>query len=376
MTTPSGPYGLRPGQSVWLDLCRVLAAGAVFVGHARALEVAAPGIAAGWHRAADDAVVLFFVLSGFVIAWSAQRGDGRWRSYLIDRLSRVWSAAVPLVLVVLALDLLGMRLAPDLPLYFPDWQYPKLWLYLPVHWAFLGGTWVGPMHPFSMAPYWSLAHEVWYYLLFGAVALLRGRVRLGVALACLAIMGPRLWLLLPVWWSGTWLWRWQARGGGAALSPRAARTLMAVAVALYALILLGGARDAADAASRSVYAAIGTWTGIPFDKGATAHFLADWLVALPCLLLLAGAAHARLPFGPRTGAGIRRLAAGTFTFYLLHFSLMVFARAAGWQHPGWPGFLGFVALTLALTWVGVQVGEGRRGAWRRALERLLPGRGA
>jgi peptidoglycan/LPS O-acetylase OafA/YrhL len=150
---------VNPALSVWLDLCRVIAAGVVFVGHARGLEVAPAALAPHWHRTAEDAVIAFFVISGFVIAWSARRPGTGLRDYVEARASRVFSVAIPAVLATVAIDHVGMRL--DSSFYSPDWQYPKLWLYLPFHWSFLGGTWFGAIDPFSMASYWSLPYEVW-----------------------------------------------------------------------------------------------------------------------------------------------------------------------------------------------------------------------
>lgn len=53
--------------------------------------------------------------------------------------------------------------------YVPEWQYPRPWLYIPLHLAFMGETWLGAFQPFTMAPYWSLSYEAWYYAFFGLV---------------------------------------------------------------------------------------------------------------------------------------------------------------------------------------------------------------
>ena len=247
---------MTPALSVWLDLCRVLAAAVVVFGHARALEITPRFVGLQWHRTADDAVIAFFVISGFVIAWSTAKSRGGMRGYVEARASRVYSVAIPAVLLALALDHIGMRL--DVSQYAPEWQYPKAWLYIGFHWAFLGGTWFGPMDPFSMASYWSLPYEVWYYVLFGCATILQGRARwVGVALV-LAFMGPRMWLLLPCWWVGVVLHRHIDR---LRIEPRLAWGVMALALIGY-LVFVNSVRGPRST-RRAATCTVGSTPGCP-----------------------------------------------------------------------------------------------------------------
>lgn len=358
--------GVSPALSVWLDAVRVLAALTVFVGHTRALDMAPGWVAAHWPRTGEDAVVVFFVLSGFVIAWSADRPDMTWRRYAEARASRIYSVALPAVLLALALDHVGMRLDPSL--YAVDWQYPKLWLYLPLHWLFLGGTWAGPIDPFSMKSYWSLPYEVWYYVLFGCAALLRGRARIAGVVAALAIMGPRMWLLLPCWWLGVLLYRHRGR---LAVSERLATPLMLAAVGLYVAFVALGGRGALDMESRAFYAWIDGWSPRPFVPGGTVHALTDHVVACLFALFLVGCASSTQRFPAAAVKTIRTLAAYTFSFYLIHFSVLTLFGAAGWSAPGTAAYAVIIAATLAIAWLLGQAGEARRDLYRRAIARLL-----
>lgn len=352
--------------SVWLDLCRVLAAGVVFLGHARGLGLAPEWLAAHWHRTAEDAVIAFFLISGYVVPWSTDRANTRLRGYIEARASRIYSVAIPAVLLALALDNVGMRL--DASRYDVDWQYQRLWLYLPLHWLFLGGTWIGPIDPFSMRSYWSLPYEVWYYALFGCATLLRGRSRIaGVALV-LAIMGPRLWLLLPCWWLGVLLYRHRER---LAVSKRIAPVLMLGACALYIAFVVLDGRAALDTASRVFYAWINGWSPWPFVPGGTVHALTDYAVAGLVALFLIGCSGSAHRFPTAAVALIRGLAAYSFSFYLIHFSVLVLFGAVGWSAPGTGQFVVIVLTTLIVTWLLGQVGEARRSIYRRAIARLL-----
>lgn len=352
---------MTPALSVWLDLCRVLAALAVYIGHSVALKVAPSALSLTWHRSADDAVIAFFVISGLVIAHTTRNPSGGAGRYALARLSRVYSVAVPAVLLALAIDLMGMRL--NASLYTPEWQYPRLWLYLPLHWLFLGETWFGAIQPFSMAPYWSLGYEVWYYVLFGLAMFLRGPVRWLAVVLVLGVMGPRIVLLLPVWLLGVWLQRYLP---ALRMRPRAARVLMGLAVVAYLVFFLSGLRDVTDAASRSLYLAFDRLLPTPFDPGSTVHVLSDYVVALIFAGFAIGCAHCEWNFDGAWAGAIKRLAGFTFSFYLIHFTLLLFASAMGIANPGWPAYGGLLLGVLVVTWMLAQVGELRRD-WYRSL---------
>lgn len=356
---------MTPALSVWLDLCRVLAALAVYIGHSVYLKMAPASLSLTWHRSADDAVVAFFVISGLVIAHTTRDHHGAGGRYALARLSRVYSVALPAVLLALAIDLVGMRL--NASLYTPDWQYPRLWFYLPFHWLFLGETWFGAIQPFTMAPYWSLGYEVWYYVLFGLVLFLRGAVRWLAVVLTLCVMGPRIVLLLPVWLLGVWL---QRALPALNMQPRAARGLMGVAVVAYLVFFLSGMRDATDAASRSLYAAISRVVATPFDPGSTVHVLSDYVVAVIFAAFVIGCARCEWAFDGAGARAIKRLAGFTFSFYLIHFTLLVWGSAVGIAHPGWLVYGGVLLAVLAVTWMLAQVGELRRDWYRSQLLRI------
>jgi peptidoglycan/LPS O-acetylase OafA/YrhL len=362
---PRGAGAMTPALSVWLDLCRVLAALAVYIGHSVYLKVAPPALSLTWHRSADDAVIAFFVISGLVIADTTRDRALSGGQYALARLSRVYSVALPAVLLALAIDLVGMRFNPGL--YTPDWQYPRLWFYLPFHWLFLGETWFGAIQPFSMAPYWSLGYEVWYYVLFGVALFVRGRLRWVALIGVLVVMGPRIVLLLPVWLLGVWL---QQRLPGVRLGPRAARALMGLAVVAYLVFFLSGLRGLTDEASRRAYVWFSQVLPMPFDPGSTVHVLSDYVVGLIFAGFVVGCARCEWDFRGVGARWIQRLAGFTFSFYLIHFTVLVLASALGLSQPGWGLYGALLMAVLAVTWALAQVGELRRGWYRACLLRL------
>lgn len=363
---PAATTTLSPSLSIWLDLCRVLAALAVYVGHSVVLELAPAALSLTWHRSADDAVIAFFVISGFVIAHSTLARHGSAGDYALARASRIYSVAIPAVLLALLLDTIGRSIGPEAYAGYA-WQYPHAAVVPPYHWLFLGEGWFGSWQPFSMEPYWSLAYEVWYYALFGVFVFARGWWRWPLALLVLGVMGPAIVLLLPVWGLGVFLCRHLD-----ALRPGrwAGRALMLLCALAYAAFILSGARQATDEASRALYAAIAAVVPFPFAPGSTVHVLSDYVTGLLFAGFVVGCAGADWGLSERAGRPVRWLADRTFSFYLIHFSLLVLARAAGLSNPGWAGYLALLAGVLLATWVLGQIGEQRRGAYRAVMRRV------
>jgi peptidoglycan/LPS O-acetylase OafA/YrhL len=54
----------------------------------------------------------FFVISGFVIAYVTETSERTWKSYLAARASRIYSVAIPGLLLAALLDPIGIRIDP------------------------------------------------------------------------------------------------------------------------------------------------------------------------------------------------------------------------------------------------------------------------
>ena len=173
---------------VHLDCLRGLAALLVVVEHLRAFlfvpfpQVKAPGILTKVFYLVTglghQAVMIFFVLSGFLVGGSVitalQRGKWSWRGYLLRRMSRLWVVLIPALLLTLFWDKLGCSIAPggyhgDYRELYHSGPTPAI----PADWSigtFLGNTFFLQtiMVPCfgTNGPLWSLANEFWYYLLF------------------------------------------------------------------------------------------------------------------------------------------------------------------------------------------------------------------
>lgn len=137
---------------------------------------------------------------------------------------------------------------------------------------------------------------------------LRGRMRL-LGAAVFALMGPKLWLLLPLWMSGVALYRWQK---GHAIPQGMARTgwtLTLVLLAIWAWY---------DPEYELRLVAQAAWPFSGLRMGSADRVLADYIVGVLVLANFACARHAGFDLLPRAKRLIRFLSAHTFTLYLSH----------------------------------------------------------
>jgi peptidoglycan/LPS O-acetylase OafA/YrhL len=232
-----------PQSSVHLDAVRGLAALVVLVGHNRDLyfspvlskqresvqPASSPNLTArpaapGQITMGNEAVMLFFVLSGYLVGGAVlralSRGDWSWGDYLIRRLTRLYAVLIPGLIFGVALDFWGLHLHPSSSSLYAGPAGQTLIhdvaskLTLPV----IAGNLVFLQHARVQTAgtndsLWSLTNEFWYYILFPAVLLifwanqelwrrlLYGALVLGV---CLLVGEDVLLLFLP-WLLGAFL---------------------------------------------------------------------------------------------------------------------------------------------------------------------------
>lgn len=182
--------------SVYLNLIRFLAALLVFLSHVKIFTKGIWQIAGLGH----EAVVIFFVLSGFVISFVTFGKKEDCRAYVVNRLSRIYSVALPAILLTLFLYYLGHWINPDAFARL-DERLIDPFLTTLAALFFVNQSWVG-ITVFSNMPYWSLGYEVLYYVFFGILVFTQGIKRNTLLLILLLIMGPSVVLYLPIWFMG------------------------------------------------------------------------------------------------------------------------------------------------------------------------------
>lgn len=118
-----------------------------------------------------EAVMVFFVLSGFFISNSVIKSLDKWswKYYFVNRLTRLYIVLIPALLITLLLDFVGMYFFDYS--FFPHNMSERINLDVFIgNILFLQGfetTVFG-----SNDPLWSLSYEFWYYLLFPFILLI------------------------------------------------------------------------------------------------------------------------------------------------------------------------------------------------------------
>lgn len=191
---------MHRGQSLYLDLLRLAAALEVFAFHLAGLPNT--GVAHGlWNSFGHEAVTIFFVLSGFVIPYAAGSHDPDPRAFVVARLTRIYSVAIPCLILTFAFDWLGHIVDPSL---YRGLSPPgSIAFRLTMGAMMLHESWQS-VQMLSNTPYWSIAYEFWYYGLFSTLFYLTGKARILASVAVALVAGPNIVLLFPIWAAG-WL---------------------------------------------------------------------------------------------------------------------------------------------------------------------------
>ena len=372
---------LTERASVHLDMARGVAALAVLVGHVRGLFFVeyhdlpqhSPLVSAFYAATAlgHQAVVVFFVLSGFFIvssiADSFEQHKWSWTAYLVNRITRLSLVLIPSLILCWILDRMGMAMAATAPLY----QHPVANLFtdsiasLATFRNFIGNLFYLQgilVQPFgSNAPLWSLSYEFWYYIIFPlALCALVKRYRLSMRIVYLVLaivvtwfVGYTIALYFLVWFLG----------GAIAISR----------VVRWSPVRFSGA---IVAAAIPFVLVLGLSVAHPLDS----PFLMDAIVALAFGLWIYAVVEAREKSMSALYAKPARLFAGfSYTLYLTHFPIVFLLRSRIIGSRAWnPTFVHFVyallitaAATLAAYLLAL-VTETKTAAARRKVMSLFP----
>jgi peptidoglycan/LPS O-acetylase OafA/YrhL len=291
--------------SLYLDALRFGAALTVFVSHYSTGRISG-GLFWQLEHYGRTAVLVFFVLSGFVIAWVSENRERTLEEYGLSRVARLYSVIIPAFILTAALDIVGKVIDPRL--YGPEWghamAHPAVGYALSA--VFLGESWPIRVLPGFNVPYWSLNYEAWYYVLFAAVVFLRGPPRIAAVIVAALLAGPRILLLLPVWLMGVAAWRWRAE-----LPRQLGLPLLAGCLAGFITLEAFGGQQLFWRPN-SGWVPSG-WSAYDFVLGALVAFF------------IVGLANVRLPMPPaRFERLVRGLAGTSFGLYLLHYPLLSF----------------------------------------------------
>jgi len=360
-----------------LNALRGLAALAVAYSHARVLFFPPLAIASGapgprYMTIGHEAVMIFFVLSGYLVGGSVLRSircqSWSWRDYLIKRLVRLWIVLIPAIAITVLLDTLGIHLfggsgsvyevGSRLEFVAPDVLAVEHSGSVILGNVFFLQTVLFPQVGTNI-PVWSLAYEFWYYIAFPCALMaadrrssLSGRLAAAVAvIAVLTLLGRDGALLMLPWLMGAAVSQLPR-----AIPPRLRAGAAWCAVAGVAVVFLASKKYALEL----------HWAELA--SGLAASLL---IYAVICQDQSA-----------KTGLYAKvsdMLARISYTFYLTHMPFMVFLFAAFggvWAIRSVSAgsllqFFGSYLATLAWACIVYWLFESRTDAVREAVMRLL-----
>lgn len=338
-------------MSVYLDLLRFLAAVAVFFHH---LPRVTPGDDYQLFAShGDDAVMVFFVLSGFVIAYVTEHKERDPVNYMASRFARLWSVAIPALLLTLIFDFIGRRAGTAL---YEGWYVDSLPLVrLAASLTFTNQLWSFDIRPFGNPPYWSISYEFWYYVFF---ALLVFAKRWWLIALWAVFVGPVLLLLLPVWMAGVYVYR----ASKTFTVSRSLAWVMAIApVIAYIVYCSIGMREILTGITDRHVVAL---TGDMYYLHKSRFFLHDYAITVLLCIHFLGVAVITRAAEWKLGANvITKVAAYTFTLYLLHFPLLLCVAS---QFPNTPDIV-MIAIVAIVVWAIGSMCEQKKGVLRRWL---------
>lgn len=348
--------------SVYLDLVRFSAAFLVYLWHSnQRFLIESPLPAASYGH---SSVIVFFVLSGLVIAYVTDAKESTLPKYMASRVSRVFSVVIPTVVLTLLLDAIGRQLYPQIYEAYPFDQF----LTRLIGSLLMGNeVWLISITSFSNVPYWSICYEWWYYVTFAMTVFLRPSVGLPLAALTMIALGPKLILLAPAWWAGVLLYRSRA---GANLSLVAAYLMVVGSVIGIVVFHVLDVQNVWAEVLRG-------WIGerLVHELTFTKYFLSDYVLTALVFANFAGmrrvAPHLQVLFGA-IEKPVQFLAGYTFTLYLLHQPIFLFwgAIVRGDPQTSW-FWLTVTLLTMLSIWLVGHVTEIRRYSLRAWLLPIL-----
>jgi len=376
---------LTSASSAHLDLIRAAAAWAVMWGHLRALFfvdfqhlehrnklLSALYLLTGF---AHQAVMVFFVLSGFLISSAIIKrhvsGTWSWRDYSIDRSSRLYVVLIPGLLFGLLWDKAGSSLFASTGLYTRPLDGFGFAI---ARDGITVGNFVGNLFFLqtiacptfgSNGPLWSLANEFWYYVLFpvalsAGIAWVNKSLQRAIPLTVLMIVvaifvGYQILTGFFIWMAGVALVlaysRFTIRPHGWLLP-----TYLLISIAVLVSCLT------------AVRAGSPSWLGGDFAVG-----IAFTLFLFGILQIDLGIRHTYYPRIAHVLAGF------SYSLYVLHFPLLLFLRAWAssaqrWQpdvaHLWYGALVGTIVLSFA--WMVSVVTENRTRSVRNWIRNAIP----
>lgn len=313
--------------SIYLDFVRFLAAIGVFLDHLSKTPLTDDVLSRKIDGFGGVCVIIFFVLSGFIIAYVTSARESAWFEYVISRVSRLYSVVIIGLVLTFLFDFSGMLIDPNL-------YSIKRILYKPVSFeGYISSLFFvnefqifgfGGISPGTNGPFWSLSFESTYYIVAGLILFLPYRLSIPFAILILYLAGETIAALLPVWFLGFVLYH---KGGNFRLKTLAAICLFFISIVIIFFIPIYSYKFPND----------NFGFNFPWGRGGfNRNLVIDYIVAsvfslhlIACMNLM----HALPTLFIRLKSLIRWLGSITFPLYCIHYPALCFFRAVSPWSP-------------------------------------------
>ena len=348
---------MNKSTSLYLDFLRVIAAFGVMLVHANQ-EWFSNGLFLR-PEYGHKLVMVFFVLSGYLIAFTVDKKNKGSERYLIDRISRLYSVVIPALIVTFILDSLGERINPGF--YVDKVNAGNQTLRFLLNATFLQQIWSLCTRPSTNTPFWSIGYEFWYYMLFWLFCYFKGAKRIaGIVIVCL-IIGIKILLLLPVWIMGAVAYKYS----GKLVVTRAKAAFIFVLTILLIFTLNYVGED------------LLAFKQFVFGKAPlyfSSNFIFDWiygsLIAVNLFSMSYLAVTIRVP--QIIEKVIKYLSSITFSLYLYHGPMLIFSAAViVYNKSSYLQTIGIMGLLLVAVAILSQITEKQRNIWKKVLENIF-----
>ncbi len=199
--------------SLYLDILRILSAFYVFIYHVGSDKMgneiifSTPNFSETLslsYFSAHYFVIVFFVLSGFLITMSASRPNITIRTFITARMGRLYSVLIPaLLLSFLVAKILIVGNYYPINLVRNNTQIIQRIL---LNITFLSQSWTLNATPPLNGPFWSVQYEFMYYLIIASWLLVKNNFKYILILLIILVSGVKVMLLFPCWLIGSLLY--------------------------------------------------------------------------------------------------------------------------------------------------------------------------
>lgn len=356
---------LSQWSSSILTNVRALAALSVFIAHASYISYSGPyaGFAVEYAHLGHLGVIVFFVLSGFVIAYVCDEKHCTLNGYMVARVSRLSIVLLPAIAVTWLLDWYGYLINAETYENVSDFSFYSVAAKGFVVGLFLHQSDIVTIKFLSNGPLWSIAYEFWYYAIFGFWFYTRGRARFFMLTLVVLLAGVKVLVLFPVWCFGAAAYYFfkQQRNFGV-LSNR-------VICLLFVFLFFGIFFMESEFKRLS---SLAFPENVLSYLGFSRNFIHDYFLGAAFALVLVSLLNLRLAVGEpsvlsRMLFGFSKM---SFSVYAVHVPLLYFAVAIGYDRDS--GVQAFVAccIVLAVSWLFYMACEQHYPQVRGVLSRL------